>query len=401
MQSERPMPPDSHSSINHNLAPGGIDSHALALAGSRNGVGPVGIALPGHSAVAVHPDELVGEGGARSQVEGGGPDGVGVGVTGSREGHSVGRVPTAERGDGANNLDVLAIGSGGLLVEDNRHRRGSSTRGTGGDDSREGGRSRRVDGAAALADGNICAGQVDLTGLERVPLEAQEGVTDVDVGKLDLLGDGETSSNRGVARPAGSIVNALAGATVTGIESIAGEPVVAPTRLTRGAVRAEAAVLARDVGAGKGAPLETVLGGLLLLVGGEIARCEELLDERLILADTVGEHATVVTIVVDAPLDVDGLARRVAGDGRVAPQPSARLVVVDAHAGVVTTGSTAANRSNVKIGPGRDRLENGALGAGVKASLLGPCVSTEVPENSQLAALTSEPRRVRLDGMVR
>lgn len=58
-----------------------------------------------------------------------------------------------------------------------------------------------------------------------------------------------------------------------------------------------------------------------------------------------------------------------------------RLVVVDVYVGVVIIGFIVVNRSNVKIGLGWDRFENGVFGVGVKVSLLGLCVSIEVLEN--------------------
>jgi len=77
----------------------------------------------------------------------------------------------------------------------------------------------------------------------------------------------------------------------------------------------------------------------------------------------------VVAVVVDAPLDVDGLAGRVLGDRSVAPEAGARLVVVDADAGVVSARSAAAGRGSLEVGPRRDGLEDGALRAGVDTRL--------------------------------
>jgi hypothetical protein len=45
------------------------------------------------------------------------------------------------------------------------------------------------------------------------------------------------------------------------------------------------------------------------------------------------------------------------------------LIVVDAHTGIVSAGSAAANRGYVKIGPRGNRLEDGALRTCVNSSL--------------------------------
>jgi hypothetical protein len=45
------------------------------------------------------------------------------------------------------------------------------------------------------------------------------------------------------------------------------------------------------------------------------------------------------------------------------------LVVIDAHTGIVSTGSATANGGGVEIGPRLNGLENGALGTCVGSSL--------------------------------
>lgn len=130
------------------------------------------------------------------------------------------------------------------------------------------------------------------------------------------------------------------------------------------AVRAEVARLAIHICAGKGALLEAILSSLFLRLGREIARSEELVDQLLVLADTVGEHATVVTVVVNAPLDVDSVASSVRHNRRVTPV-GRRLVVVDADAGIVAARTASADLGFRNVGPCRHGLQNGALGTSV------------------------------------
>ncbi|EAW06691.1 Zn(II)2Cys6 transcription factor [Aspergillus clavatus NRRL 1] len=113
------------------------------------------------------------------------------------------------------------------------------------------------------------------------------------------------------------------------VECVAGEPTVTPAVLVLLAIRAVAALLHVDVGARQNALLEVVLGGLLLLLGGQVAWIEELVHQLLALADPVGEHATMVTVMVDTPLDLDLLTSLEGGNGLVAPVLGG-LVVVDA-----------------------------------------------------------------------
>lgn len=124
----------------------------------------------------------------------------------------------------------------------------------------------------------------------------------------------------------------------------------------------------RDIGALEFAIEKAVLGSLLLGIGGQVVGVGEEVHEGLVAADTVGEHATVVAVVVDAPLDFDDLVRRVSGHDRLAPV-GAGLVVVNANASVVATRSAATYRGGFNVGPSSDGFEDGAFGTGVDASL--------------------------------
>jgi hypothetical protein len=107
------------------------------------------------------------------------------------------------------------------------------------------------------------------------------------------------------------IINALASSATVGLESIASEPVITPASLAGRAVGVVATVLAVNVSTGKQTAFETVLGGFLLCLGREISRCQKLINKVLILTDSVAEHASMVPVVVDAPLDIHDLARAI------------------------------------------------------------------------------------------
>ena len=133
--------------------------------------------------------------------------------------------------------------------------------------------------------------------------------------------------------------------------------------------------MAGHVGARKRASLKAVFGGLLLGFGGKISGRDELVDEGLVLTDAVAEHAAVVAVVIDAPLDIDDLASRVGDHGRVAPF-CGWLVVVDADSGVVSARATPARSSYIQVWPRGNRLQDGAFRAGIDPGLLTFSIST-------------------------
>lgn len=185
------------------------------------------------------------------------------------------------------------------------------------------------------------------------------------VGDLDPGGDGVSSSNGRVARVDRCAVDADAAALS---ELLASEPVIAVTSITLVAVRAVATLLAIDIGAREHTSLEALLGLLLLREGRQVVGVQELVDEFLVLADAVREHAAVVAVVVDAPLDLNGFTGAVCRDGLFAPV-GAWLVVVDADPGVVSAGPGAIDHGLVQVGPCMNRLEDSTLRAGIWAGL--------------------------------
>lgn len=76
--------------------------------------------------------------------------------------------------------------------------------------------------AAAADNGDVGTREVDLSSLERVPAEGEQGMTGDVVGDLDLLGDSVAASNGGEARSESSVVDALATAAVVGLKGVAG-----------------------------------------------------------------------------------------------------------------------------------------------------------------------------------
>ena len=113
---------------------------------------------------------------------------------------------------------------------------------------------------------------------------------------LDFLGDCVSTSNGGVAGVDRRIVDSTA---LGVLEALAGEPVVPPALLSWGAVGAIVTGLAVDVGAGQGTLCETIFRGLFFGLRGEISRSYEFIDNGLVLADTIGEHASVIAVVVN------------------------------------------------------------------------------------------------------
>jgi hypothetical protein len=123
------------------------------------------------------------------------------------------------------------------------------------------------------------------------------------VGDLDLLRHSIPPRNSRLTRPQRSPINALARSAGIRLESIASEPVgpLASGVLTVGV---ETAGLPGDVGAVERAGFEAGFGGLFFGERWDVARSQQLIDELLVLADAVGEHAAVVAVVVDAPFSV-------------------------------------------------------------------------------------------------
>lgn len=129
-------------------------------------------------------------------------------------------------------------------------------------------------------------------------------------------------------------IGGLASAT---IEIATREPVVSPAGLSRAAVGIVFAALPVNCGARKGSPLETFLSFLLLTCIGEVARGDEFFDDGVILTDAEAVHPRVVTVVVDAPLDVHHFPL-LEGLHHLAPV-GAWLVVVDLGALVEAAGA--------------------------------------------------------------
>lgn len=151
---------------------------------------------------------------------------------------------------------------------------------------------------------------------------------------------------------------------VTAAEAIAREPVIPIARLPSLAVGVVPAGLARDISAVQRACQETVLRGLLLGVSGKVTWRQEFVDEILVFAYAVAEHAPVVAVVVNAPLNFDNVSGIVGYDWCVAPVGRG-LVVVYADTGVVATGTAPSYLCGGEIGPRGYGLEDGALGTRV------------------------------------
>jgi hypothetical protein len=186
---------------------------------------------------------------------------------------------------------------------------------------------------------------------------------------LDLARHSITTSNRGVARVNRCIIDTTTSLAIrVPIERLASEPIVAMTWLISRAVRTVTALLAINISARKETLFKAIFSSLLLSFSGDIARIKKLVDNVLVLTDTIGVHASMVAIVVNAPLDIDNLAGLVGGDGFFSPV-GAGLVVVDADPGVVAAWARASDFGGVEVWPGCDGLKDGALGACIWAGL--------------------------------
>lgn len=159
--------------------------------------------------------------------------------------------------------------------------------------------------AIPLLDSNVGAGEVDLTSLERVPLPGEQSVVGDVVRNLDLLGDSVTAGDCCLAGAKLRIVDTLA---LGIIEAVAGEPVIAVASFILATVGTVAAGLSIDAGAFKKTFFKAGLSCILLIVGWQVIRVQEFVHDILILADTVAEHATVITVVVKTPHDVNHIA---------------------------------------------------------------------------------------------
>lgn len=120
------------------------------------------------------------------------------------------------------------------------------------------------------------------------------------VGDLDLLGDCVASGDGGVARVQWCLVNALTPCAI--LEATAGEPIVSPAWLIGSAVGIVVAFLAADIGALQLSSSEAILRRLLLSFRRQIGSIEEFVYQSLVLTDSISEHASMVTVVIDTPL---------------------------------------------------------------------------------------------------
>ena len=188
------------------------------------------------------------------------------------------------------------------------------------------------------------------------------------VGNLDLLGNSVSTCSRSIARVESSIVHALAFGISVRVEAITREPVIAPARFSFSTVGTVSAGLSRHVGAIESASLEAVLSSLLLVEGGEVAWCQKLVDEVLILADTIAEHAAVVAVCVDTPLNRDDLTGSVSGNYRCSPY-TPRLVVVDASTGIIAARTAPASCRIRQVWPSGNRFVDCTFGTRIQACL--------------------------------
>lgn len=125
------------------------------------------------------------------------------------------------------------------------------------------------------------------------------------VRNLDLLRDSVTAGDCCLAGTKLRIVDTLA---LSIIKAVTGEPVIAVASFALTTVSTVVAGLSIDTCAFKKTFIEAGLSCLFLLVGWQVIRIQEFVHNILILTDTVAEHATVITVVVNTPHDVNDTA---------------------------------------------------------------------------------------------
>lgn len=199
------------------------------------------------------------------------------------------------------------------------------------------------------------------------------------VRNLDLRADGIAPRNAGIARVQWCIVDSLTfrtfvepatyapnqpNAKAAYVEQPTSEPVIPPASLSLGAIRVVTARLPSDIRTLQCSGLKAIFGSLLLCVGRQVPWSKKLVNQSLILADPIGEHATVITISIKTPLYIHCIATLVSDDGLGTPA-RAGLVIIHRNASIVAARTAAANFRRVKIRPRSYGLEDGAFGTSV------------------------------------
>lgn len=149
------------------------------------------------------------------------------------------------------------------------------------------------------------------------------------------------------------------------------------------------ASLTSDISALQLSCLEAIFRSLLLCLSWQVAWRKQFINQCLVLANTIGEHASMITICIETPLYVHRVTSLVRDDGLRSPSRSG-LVVIDRYTRVVAAWTAASNLSSIKIRPSGDRLEDSAFRASVSprltacqqgAAVLVNCVEHSSPEH--------------------
>jgi hypothetical protein len=155
-----------------------------------------------------------------------------------------------------------------------------------------------------------------------------------------------------------------------GLEAIACKPVIAVACLSLCAVGTIATRLPCDISTVESFHLEAVFGNLLLGVGREISWGQKFVDNGLVLTDTPAEDSSVVSIVVNTPLDIHDFARGVSDDRGVSPI-GCWAIVVETDSSIVAARATSTHQCSREIRPSGNTLENCAFWACIYSCLEG------------------------------
>lgn len=157
---------------------------------------------------------------------------------------------------------------------------------------------------------------------------------------FDFLRDGVAPGDSCRAGAFRSAIHTLTSTVGVGIEGIAGKPIVTVACFIRTTIRIKATGLTIHIRAFQFTLQEAIFSSLFLVGSWEVSRSEEQVNQRLILTDSIGEHTTMITVVVDAPLHFNNFVRSVRGDNRITPV-IARLIVVDTNSRIISTWSAS------------------------------------------------------------
>lgn len=351
------------------------DSGFGSSASSGYCIASIRIAFPSDAAIGFFLNELVLEGCSDGDSDRCCPKRIRWSVWASWQSNCRRCIPRSELADRSSEINIFSVSRCSEFIENHRETccccacgSGCCTRSS----SLAGSASRRCwrrcRPRARSPNGNVRAMKINLGSLERIPSKSEQGMIRLVVWYLDLLGNCITSGNCRGARSKCSPINSLAATIGVRWERIASKPVIAVACLPRRAVWVVSACLAGDIRALQLPFQKAIFCSLLFVCCGEISGRKEQINKGLVLTDPVSEHSTMITIIVDTPLNFDCITCSICCNYGITPIISG-LVIIDADSSVVSARSTAAHLSLFKVWPGSNGFKNRAFWASVDSGL--------------------------------